>query len=153
MSAAVALLLTPENDKRTSLYRFPVPPAPAAQAGGAKGGRNKLQELELEGGFLIKGTNLISLETFEAMKTNPFFARCEKKGVIRVYMPVVPDGEKPTGTSADFALEDCQDIIEEASDIDWLNRCIAKDDRDGIPELCQERIKQVEEMEKSGEEQ
>lgn len=136
---SVTLILTPERDKVNCPYRFAVP----IKTKNAKGNN----DLIVGGIFLHPGSNVVSGEDFAAIKNNFFFKRCEKKGVIRVFSPEISEGVAPTGTTRDYDINDALEIIEQSNDIEWLQRCIAKDDRDGIAVSCQQRIKEIQESE------
>lgn len=137
----VTLILDPSIDKWSGPYRFPVPILADP--------KNKQQEpeVEIDGKipFLAPGSNLVELKHFEAMQRSPFFERCVRKGVVRVCLPEIVEGGRVTGTSADYAMDVAIDIIEQSSDSDWLQRSIAKDDRDGIAQACQGRVREIEE--------
>ncbi len=93
---------------------------------------------------LSPGHQIVTWEEYSQMQQNPFWESFIKKGVITVILPR-PDLEKSTRTTADYNLEDAFDIIAQSQDVDWLRLCMNKDDRDGIVELCQQQIGEIEE--------
>ena len=129
----VTIVLNPSVVKREGLFRFPVPVAAT--------GKEPVVELNGKIPFLTPGSNLIEVEVHEAMSKSPYFDRFVKNGVLKVFIPEIPEGGRVTGTSADYAnFEAAVEIIEQSNDLTWLELCKAKDDRDGIARTCQERI-------------
>jgi len=129
----VTIVFNPTLVKREGLFRFPVPVAAT--------GKEPVVELNGKIPFLTPGSNLIEVEVYEAMSKSAYFDRFVKNGVLKVFIPEIPEGGRVTGTSADYAnLQDAVDIIEQSNDVEWIQRCLAKDDRDGIATACQNRI-------------
>jgi hypothetical protein len=131
----VAVMLYPERDKpqRNSPYRFPTPKA--------SGKANAKVEMAMDGEFLAAGPNFLTTEVYEHMCQNPFWERCLKKRVLEVI--VQQPESKATGTTADFDLTDAFTLIEGSVDIEWLKRCLVKDDRSDIQTWASEKIKEI----------
>ena len=132
------VILHPDRDRpaRNSPYRFPYNnQTPKA----AKEGR---VEMSLGGDFLTPGPNFLSDEDYNGMKTNPFWDRCLKRGIIEVIAPL--ETNRNTGTTVDFEASDASLLIETTQDIEWLKRSLNKDERPDIQNFLVERIKDLE---------
>lgn len=131
----VAVMLYPERDKpqRNSPYRFPTAKT--------NGKTNAKVEMGMDGDFLSSGPNFPTVAEYEQMCQNPFWERCLKKRVIEV-VTQQPES-KDTGTTSDFETADAYTLIEGAVDIEWLKRCLAKDDRSDIQTWISEKIKEI----------
>lgn len=135
----VGINLYPDLDKpkRNGPYRFPAGLTPASSAKAA----NKNQQLEFNEETrrpLTPGFNEVSWEAYQAMQTNPDFGRCVRRGVLKVILPTI--NGKPTYSTVDYGDDDVADVIEQCNDEAWLERSMAKDDRDGIADLCRQRL-------------
>lgn len=142
--SSVSVILDPSRDKRDGPYRFPVagPGAPK----GAKGNDAVNADLELSEASkvaLTPGHNLLAWEQYAAIRQNAAFQRCVKRGVVQVILPTV--NGKTTKTTADYAPEDVEEIIRESVDVDFLNLSANTDKREGVPEMCLARVKEIEE--------
>jgi hypothetical protein len=140
----VTIILNPSLAKRNGPMRFATPVTVESPAS-AKG---KVAEPGVEMNpivpFLAPGANIVSTEAYLEMQKSPYFASAEKRGIVRIILPQIAEGGRITGTSADYEMSEALDIIDQASDPDWLDLCITKDDRDGISQACKLRKSEIE---------
>lgn len=133
----IAVMLTPEQDKRSSPYRFPMPKLLGKAKDVAK------VEMALDGEFLSAGPNFLTVEAYDQMRQNPFWARCVKKRILAV-IDQQPDS-RSTGTTADFDSTDAYTLIEGSLDLEWLDKCSKKEDRPEVQTWIAEKTKEIKE--------
>ncbi len=98
----------------------------------------------MKGVFLVPGANLISLADYQAACQHPQWAEKQKQGVIEVLEWNIAAGGSATGTSLDFNPETAFRFITDSSDIEWLKRCLIKDDRAEVQSWLTERLGELE---------
>ncbi len=72
-----------------------------------------------------------------------------RRGAIIVKKPDLLAGAIATNTSVDFSdLQDVHDLVYYSLDTDWLQRCIAKDNRPQVDKRCDERLSEIQQLKK-----
>jgi hypothetical protein len=144
-NALYTLLLHPEKVKHGGIahngpIRFPVPKTASAKSK-TKEGNGKV-EMSLDGRFLSPDQpNFLTLEEFKQIQKHPQWAWALDKGVIELVTPIAEC--RFTGTTADYEEADAYNVIQGTVDIEWLRRCILKDERSEVGAWCQERISEI----------
>jgi hypothetical protein len=93
---------------------------------------------------LVPGANLISLADYQSACQHPQWAAKQAQGVIEVLDWNIAAGSAPTGTSLDFSTETAFRFITDSSDVEWLKRCLIKDDRAEVQSWLTERLGELE---------
>lgn len=107
-------------------------------------------DLEMLHVWVIPGNNFYSLaDQWEPLLnhsiTKVSIENFMHRGAILVKKPQVPEGAMETDTTIDYPdLQDVRDLIRHCNDIEWLRRCLAKDNRPQVDRLCLDRIAEIE---------
>lgn len=143
----IAVIYRPELLKFHGPFGFSCPrPRPKT--------KDTLNKIELMHIWLTPGVNFLSLsEQWEQLLAHPTnkanIDNLMRKGAILVKKPELLEGAIATNTTVDFSdLDDVRDLIYHANDVEWLRRCIAKDNRPQVDRWCYERIEEIEEIKK-----
>jgi hypothetical protein len=119
----------------------------------AKKGESAGKELEvLATEPLVQGSNLVKEDVLKIMETSEWWPKFVEIGAIYVVRPRKENADKLTGTTLDFSEAEAKQIVNEALDLEWLDKCISAEaacqdtsrDTDAVIECCRRRKKLIE---------
>lgn len=104
---------------------------------------------ELECLTLKKGTNFVPLETWQAVEkfdgNQSMLAQMKQQQSLKVF---TPNAENPVGSTSDYDnLDDVAEIVGGVNDKAWLNRSLARDQREAVFRLIEQRLKDIQDDE------
>ena len=116
-------------------------------------GESKGKELEvLAPDVLVMGANIVKEDVLKVMEQNVWWPQFVDCGAIFVVRPKKEVADKLTGTSLDFSETEAKNIINQALDLDWIEKCISAEsacqdtsrDTDAVITACRMRKKMIE---------
>lgn len=101
---------------------------------------------------LNKGTTFVDKEVWDAVEAHQkggqkdLLAKMDKEGSLKVFRP---DAKNPVGATSDYTdLDVVREIVSGVGDREWLRRSMARDSREAVFTVINERLDEISEDEK-----